>query len=89
MINVLLAKIYLSALFPGVAPWIWVVLFVAILTAANLKSVNLVANFNALFVLVQVAIIVVFIFLVVQGCTKAKGSGPSGRCNRLSVRMRI
>lgn len=75
MINVLLAKIYLSALFPGVAPWIWVVMFVAILTAANLKSVNLVANFNALFVLVQVAIIVVFIFLVVQGLHKGEGVG--------------
>lgn len=40
MINVLLAKIYLSALFPDVPPWVWVVTFVAILTAANLKSVN-------------------------------------------------
>ena len=40
MINVLLAKIYLSALFPEVPPWVWVVTFVAILTAANLKSVN-------------------------------------------------
>lgn len=64
-------------------------MFVAILTAANLKSVNLVANFNALFVLVQVAIIVVFIFLVVQGLHKGEGLGPSGRCNRLSARMRI
>ncbi|MGQ7115017.1 hypothetical protein ACUOFC_57000, partial [Escherichia sp. TWPC-MK] len=44
MINVLLAKIYLSALFPEVPPWVWVVTFVAILTAANLKSVNLDAN---------------------------------------------
>ena len=75
MINVLLAKIYLSALFPEVPPWVWVVTFVAILTAANLKSVNLVANFNALFVLVQVAIIVVFIFLVVQGLHKGEGVG--------------
>ena len=75
MINVLLAKIYLSALFPEVAPWIWVVMFVVILTAANLKSVNLVANFNALFVLVQVAIIAVFIFLVVQGLHKGEGVG--------------
>ncbi|MDA4284292.1 Putrescine importer PuuP, partial [Escherichia coli] len=66
MINVLLAKIYLSALFPEVPPWVWVVTFVAILTAANLKSVNLVANFNTLFVLVQISIMVVFIFLVVQ-----------------------
>lgn len=75
MINVLLAKIYLSALFPEVPPWIWVVGFVAILTAANLKSVNLVANFNTLFVLVQIAIMVVFIFPVVQGLHKGEGVG--------------
>ncbi len=73
MINVLLAKIYLSALFPEVPPWVWVVTFVAILTAANLKSVNLVANFNTLFVLVQISIMVVFVILVVQGLHKGEG----------------
>ncbi len=51
------------------------VTFVAILTAANLKSVNLVANFNTLFVLVQISIMVVFIFLVVQGLHKGEGVG--------------
>ena len=71
----LLAKIYLSALFPDVPPWVWVVTFVAILTAANLKSVNLVANFNTLFVLVQISIMVVFIVLVVQGLHKGEGVG--------------
>lgn len=75
MINVLLAKIYLSALFPDVPPQVWVVTFVAILTAANLKSVNLVANFNTLFVLVQISIMVVFIVLVVQGLHKGEGVG--------------
>jgi len=75
MINVLLAKIYLSAMFPDVPPWIWVVGFVTILTMANLKSVNLVANFNTLFVLVQVAIMVVFIVLVVHGLHKGEGVG--------------
>ena len=73
MINVLLAKIYLSALFPEVPPWVWVVTFVAILTAANLKSVNPVANFNTLFVLVQISIMVVFVILVVQGLHKGEG----------------
>ena len=53
----------------------WVVTFVAILTAANLKSVNLVANFNTLFVLVQISIMVVFIVLVVQGLHKGEGVG--------------
>ncbi|MFY3762809.1 APC family permease, partial [Escherichia coli] len=65
MINTLLAKIYLTALFPEVPPWVWVVGFVILITAINLKSVNLVANFNTLFVLAQVAIILVFIYLVV------------------------
>ncbi len=88
MINVLLAKIYLSALFPEVPPWVWVVTFVAILTAANLKSVNLVANFNTLFVLVQISIMVVFIFLVVQDCIKEKALAPSGHFSRLSARTR-
>lgn len=45
------------------------------MTAANLKSVSLVANFNTIFVLVQVAIILVFIFLVVQGLHKGEGVG--------------
>jgi len=41
MINVLLAKIYLSALFPEVPPWIWVVGFVCILTTCHFpKSRN-------------------------------------------------
>ncbi|WP_076735002.1 APC family permease [Cronobacter sakazakii] len=75
MINVLLAKLYLSAMFPDVPQWIWVVLYVGIMTLANLKSVNLVANFNTLFVTVQVAIIVVFIFLVIHGLHKGEGTG--------------
>lgn len=57
-----------------------------ILTLANLKSVNLVANFNTLFVLVQIAIMVVFVILVVHGLHKGRASAPSGRSSRLSAR---
>ena len=66
---------HLSALFPKSRPWVWVVGFVTILTLANLKSVNPVANFNTLFVLVQVAIMVVFVILVVHGLHKGEGIG--------------
>ena len=38
MINTLLAKIYLTALFPEVPPWVWVVGFVILITAINLKA---------------------------------------------------
>lgn len=77
MINVLLAKIYLSVMFPEVPPWVWVVGFVTVMTAANLKSVSLVANFNTLFVLAQVSIIVVFIWLVVHGLHQGEGLGTA------------
>lgn len=75
MVNALLTKIYLTALFPGVPTWIWVVLFVAIVTILNLRSVNVLANFNALFVLIQIAIMAVFIILVVKGLNDGEGTG--------------
>ncbi|MEX0632667.1 APC family permease [Serratia ureilytica] len=74
MINTLLAKIYLTALFPEVPPCV----------GGGLRypdyrhqpeSVNLVANFNTLFVLAQVAIILVFIYLVVRGLHNGEGMG--------------
>lgn len=75
MVNALLTKIYLTALFPEVPTWIWVVLFVGIVTILNLRSVNVLANFNTLFVLIQIAIMVVFIILVVKGLYNGEGTG--------------
>ena len=66
----------------------WVVGFVILITAINLKSVNLVANFNTLFVLAQVAIILVFIYLVVRGLHNGEGWARCGACGRSSARMR-
>ena len=89
MINALLAKIYLTALFPEVAPWVWVVMFVLIMTLINIKSVNLVANFNTVFVLVQLAIIVVFIGLVIHGLNNGRGPPRCSAPSRSSPSTRI
>ncbi|XZF75723.1 APC family permease [Bacillus sp. AL-1R] len=75
MVNALLTKIYLNALFPNVPTWIWVILFVGLVTLLNLRSINMLANFNTLFVLVQLAIMVVFIILVIQGLHHGEGYG--------------
>lgn len=75
MINALLTKLYLSALFPEVPSWIWVVVFVAIVTFLNLRSVNVLANFNTVFVLIQIAIMAVFVILVVRGLHNGEGTG--------------
>ncbi|WP_257351764.1 APC family permease [Pseudalkalibacillus decolorationis] len=75
MVNALLTRIYLSALFPDVPSWIWVVGFVALVTFLNMRSVNVLANFSTLLVLIQIAIMVVFIVLVINGLNQGEGTG--------------
>ncbi|WP_042353806.1 APC family permease [Bacillus rubiinfantis] len=75
MVNALLTKLYLNALFPSVPDFIWVIVFVGIVTFLNLRSVNILANFNTLFVLIQLLIMIVFIILVVKGLQAGEGTG--------------
>ncbi|MGG1400028.1 APC family permease [Bacillus salipaludis] len=75
MVNALLTKLYLNSLFPSVPDFIWVLIFVGIVTFLNLRSVNILANFNAFFVFVQIAIIIVFIILVINGLNHGEGQG--------------
>ncbi|WP_438405352.1 APC family permease, partial [Aeromonas hydrophila] len=64
MINILLAKIYLTAMFPGVEPWVFIFGLVTVIHFLNLRGINLVANFNGLIVVIQLAIITLFIGLM-------------------------
>jgi amino acid transporter len=75
MINILLAKIYLEAIFPGVPSWIFVVALVGMMTAFNLRGIKIVANLNSIIVVVQVAIMVVFMGLLVRGVYMGEGMG--------------
>ena len=85
MINVLLAKIYLSALFPEVPPWVWVVTFVAILTAASTWSLTSIpclcwCKSPSWWCLSS---------WWFRDCIKEKALARSGRYSRLSARTRI
>ncbi len=75
MINILLAKIYLEAIFPGVPSWIFVVALVGMMTLFNLRGIKLVANLNTVIVVVQVAIMIVFVGLVMKGVYGGEGAG--------------
>jgi putrescine importer len=77
MVNALLAKLYLSAMFPEVPEWAWVAGFVTLISLINMRSINLVAHFNLLFVLVQVAIMSVFVYLCVRGLDQGEGLGTA------------
>ncbi|CAQ83780.1 MULTISPECIES: APC family permease [Photorhabdus] len=75
MINILLAKIYLQAIFPSVEPWVFVVGLALVMTAFNLRGINVVANLNTGIVIVQVAIMVVFVGLLIHGVYNGEGVG--------------
>ncbi|EKN4045194.1 APC family permease [Yersinia enterocolitica] len=75
MINILLAKIYLEAIFPGVPSWIFVGALVSLMTLFNLRGINVVANLNSVIVVVQVAIMVVFMGLLIHGVYQGEGAG--------------
>ena len=64
MVNIILAVIYLEALFPDVNHWVWVVLLTAFMTGVNLRGARFVANFNSLIVLIQLIVIGAFTYLV-------------------------
>lgn len=66
MVNIILAVIYLEALFPNVNHWVWVLGLTAFMTSVNLRGARFVANFNSLIVLVQLAVIGYFTWMVYQ-----------------------
>ncbi|MCG9964830.1 MAG: APC family permease [Shewanella sp.] len=75
MINMLLAKIYLTAMFPNVEPWIFIFGLVTVMTLLNLRGIDLVANFNGVIVFAQIAIILVFIGLMAHSLSLGEGEG--------------
>lgn len=77
MVNIILAVIYLEALFPDVNHWVWVVSLTAFMTLVNLRGVKFVANFNSLIVFTQLAVIGYFVWMVYSllvGGVNADGS---------------
>lgn len=75
MVNALLTKIYMSALFPSVPSWMWIVGFVIVISFLNIISVNLASNFNSFLVMFQFLVIAIFIVLVIIGLNNGEGNG--------------
>lgn len=66
MVNILLAVIYLTDIFPSVNHWVWVIGLTAFMTWVNLRGIKFVANFNGLIVFFQLIVITVFTILIIK-----------------------
>lgn len=77
MLYALTVKIYLSSFFPAVPSWCWIVLAVLIFTVSNAFQVKATLSFNAIFVVFQVLVSVLFIAFLIQELQQGTGRGFS------------
>lgn len=73
LINALLAGIYLEAVIPAVPYWAWVVLFTVLVTLINCFRINLLANLSLIFVFAPIVLMLLFVYLVIQGVGHDQG----------------
>src|SRR5699024_9005155 len=73
MVNALIIRIYMVSLFPDTPGWIWVVIYVAIVTAINVYSMRSTSGTN--FILVVFTVALVAIFLVMASIQLYNGMG--------------
>lgn len=63
MINYLVIGIYLNAAIPGVPPWVFILVTIALVTALNIIGIVSVARANTVIIAMQTLFIVVFVVL--------------------------
>lgn len=67
LINVLLAAIYLTALIPSIPYWAWVMVSAGLVTLVNCFRIKILANLSLVFVFAPIILMVIFVYLVIQG----------------------
>jgi putrescine importer len=67
MVNALISQIYLTSIFPDVPSWIFIVVFVLVMTLINLLSVKGTANMNSSLVVFQIVMVSAFVVFAAWG----------------------
>ena len=73
LVNALIIRLYMTSIFPSVPGWVWVVGFVACITAVNAWSLKSTSKLNS--VLVVFAVAMIGAFLVLAGIAIYNGMG--------------
>jgi putrescine importer len=75
LVNALIIRSYLYSFFPDVPQWIWVVVYVAAITAMCLFSMTNTSRVNMLLVVFEVVLIGVFLILAAKSLMGGMGNG--------------
>lgn len=83
MVNALIIRIYMESLFPSVPTWIWVVVYVVIVTAINVYSIRSTSGLNFILVVFTVALMIIFIIIASVQLYHGMGEGTIFTINPL------
>jgi putrescine importer len=75
LVNALIIRSYMYAFFPEAPPWIWVVVYVACITAMCLFSMTNTSRVNMILVVFEVVLIGVFLILAAKSLKDGMGNG--------------
>lgn len=75
MVIWLIGASYLSAQFPTVPSWVWILLFIVLTTGLNVVGIKLAANVNLLLMAMQVLVLVFFVILSFRHVGATSGAG--------------
>ena len=75
LVNALIIRLYMTSLFPEVPGWIWVVLFVAVITGLNVWSLSSTSKVNFVLVVFEIVLIAVFVVLAIVQLSRGMGTG--------------
>lgn len=76
MVIWLIGAAFLSAKFPHVPTWVWIVSFIIVTSILNVLGVRAVANANLLLMMFQILILVIFVALSLAPSSPALGPAP-------------
>ncbi|WP_193786997.1 APC family permease [Leucobacter celer] len=81
LVNALIIRSYLEALFPGIPGFVWVAVYVAGVTGLIYLTMRGTSNLNMLLLVFSLVVMVVFIFLVVFQLNRGEGLGTVASMN--------
>lgn len=77
VVNAVIIRIYMVSMFPQVPGWIWVVAYVACVTAINAWSMNSTSKLNSALVIFDIVLIAAFIVLAAVRLAQGFGAGTA------------
>lgn len=75
MVNCLIIRSYLEAIFPDIPGWVWVVAYCTLVTAVIYLTMRGTSNMNMVLLVIAIVVMIVFVVMVIAQLLQGEGAG--------------